>query len=142
MDSRASGVPIDANTARLIDEQIAEHIEIAATFAAITLIEKRQYRLHARIERNPRAAALVKRHHGVRCQACDLNFVERYGPVGEGYIEVHHLRPLGTLSEDDAITYSVASDFAVLCANCHRMIHRQADPSDLNVLRAILRNPK
>jgi 5-methylcytosine-specific restriction enzyme A len=30
-----------------------------------------------------------------------------------------------------AITYDVASDFAVLCANCHRMIHRSDDPSDL-----------
>jgi hypothetical protein len=29
------------------------------------------------------------------------------------------------------VNYAVAADFTVLCANCHRMIHRSEDPSDL-----------
>jgi predicted HNH restriction endonuclease len=28
-----------------------------------------------------------------------------------------------------------AADFAVLCSNCHRMIHRSADPSDVASFR-------
>jgi 5-methylcytosine-specific restriction protein A len=130
---------LDAVTARSIDEKLAERFDSVVNGWPETVIERRRYRLHASIERNPRAAALAKRQHGLQCQACDLNFVDRYGPLGEGYIEVHHLRPLASLSDGDEVTYYVASDFAVLCANCHRMIHRQPEPSDLNALRAALR---
>jgi len=34
-----------------------------------------------------------------------------------------------------AVTYDVAADFAVLCANCYRMIHRSDDPSDLSLFK-------
>jgi len=37
-----------------------------------------------------------------------------------------------------AVTYDVAADFAVLCANCHRMIHRTDDPRNLSLFRANL----
>jgi len=104
-----------------------------------SLIELRRYRMHRRIERNPRAAKQAKRHHGVRCQACDLQFDERYGELGRGFIEAHHLRPISSLDEGVAVSYDVAADFAVLCANCHRMIHRMADPSDLVSFRTLVR---
>jgi 5-methylcytosine-specific restriction protein A len=104
-----------------------------------SLIELRRYRLHSRIERNPDAARTAKKHHGLRCQVCDISFAEKYGPLGEGFIEAHHLRPMALLEEGKPISYNVAADFAVLCANCHRMIHRTADPSDVAGLRALFR---
>nr|WP_246408258.1 DUF3578 domain-containing protein [Microvirga lupini] len=103
-----------------------------------SLIETRRYRFHRRIERNSSAARLAKKHHGTRCQCCDFDFNETYGAVGAGYIEAHHLRPISELEEGIAVTYDTAKDFAVLCSNCHRMIHRMEDPSDLNALRALL----
>jgi len=48
---------------------------------AHSLLERRQYRLHRRIEKNAAAARMVKQHHGTRCQACGLDFAERYGPI-------------------------------------------------------------
>jgi 5-methylcytosine-specific restriction protein A len=99
--------------------------------ATASLVEKRQYRLHKRVERNRKAARLAKEHHGTRCQACALDFEEAYGPIGVGFIEAHHLRPIGSLQEGLAVEYQVATDFAVLCSNCHRMIHKTSDPSDL-----------
>ncbi|WP_342636508.1 MrcB family domain-containing protein [Methylobacterium nonmethylotrophicum] len=102
------------------------------------LLEERRYRMHRRIERNPHAARRAKQHHGIRCQACDLVMAERYGSPGEDFIEVHHLRPLASLREGEPVRYDVATDFAVLCPNCHRMIHRMADPSDLDALREVL----
>jgi 5-methylcytosine-specific restriction protein A len=42
------------------------------------------------------------------------------------------------IEEGVAVKYDVAADFAVLCSNCHRMIHRFADPSDLLKFRAII----
>jgi predicted HNH restriction endonuclease len=41
-----------------------------------------------------------------------------------------------------AVTYDVAADFAVLCANCHRMIHKSDDPSDLNKFRDMVQSNK
>lgn len=101
--------------------------------------EERRYSMHRRIERNPRAARAAKKFHGVSCQACMLNFADRYGDVGEGFIEAHHLRPIASLTEGTKVRYDVAADFAVLCANCHRMIHRLPDPSDLQGLIATIR---
>jgi hypothetical protein len=56
------------------------------------------------------------------CEACDLDFAERYGELGEGFIECHHTVPLGRGSE----RVTSLSDLALLCPNCHRMIHRPA----------------
>lgn len=101
------------------------------------LLEERRYRMHRRIERNHVAAKLAKKHHGVRCQACDLALAERYGAPGNDFIEVHHLRPLASLKEGKPVSYDVATDFAVLCPNCHRMIHRMNSSSDLMALRKL-----
>jgi hypothetical protein len=75
---------------------------------------------------------------GADVKRAQSTFGECYGPVGQGYIEAHHLRPISTLGEGVVVTYDVATDFAVLCPNCHRMIHRLADPSNLDALRAVL----
>lgn len=100
-----------------------------------TIQERRLYRMHKKIERNSQAARLAKDHHGYTCQACNFNFQDTYGELGRDYIEAHHLVPLQQLAEGEVREYDVAVDFAVLCSNCHRMIHRQNDPGDLNGLR-------
>lgn len=105
----------------------------------MSLTEVRQYRFHRRIERNPRAAAMAKLVHGTTCQACGFNFRKAYGELGEGYIEAHHLVPLGTLDEGVRVELDAIEDFVALCSNCHRMIHRLDDPSDIGALRALLK---
>jgi 5-methylcytosine-specific restriction enzyme A len=103
-----------------------------------SIIETRKYAYHRKIERNRTAARYAKKFHGTRCQACELEFAERYGEIGKGFIEAHHLRPIATLEEGMPVKYDVAADFAVLCSNCHRMIHRFANPSDLASFRAAI----
>ena len=115
-------------------EPSAEHSEEGGA----TLEESRRYRFHRRIERNPSASKLAKKFHGARCQACNFDFAARYGSIGEGYIEAHHLRPLSSLQEGIIVTYDSAVDFAVLCSNCDRMIHRWPDPADLEGFKAAL----
>ena len=58
------------------------------------------------------------------CEACGFDFAERYGEIGKGFCEVHHTRPLGA-REGSEITG--LADLAILCSNCHRIIHR-TDP--------------
>lgn len=103
-----------------------------------TIEERRQYRLHLRIERNANAGRLAKGHHGYVCQCCDFDFEATYGELGKEFIEAHHLRPLSELAEGASVSYDIPTDFAVLCANCHRMIHRLEDVSDLAGLRSLV----
>jgi predicted HNH restriction endonuclease len=49
-----------------------------------------------------------------------------YGEIGRGYIEVHHLIPLPDAYED---RQTKLEEVAVICANCHRMIHRNGKKS-------------
>jgi 5-methylcytosine-specific restriction protein A len=67
-----------------------------------------------------------------------MSFAERYGQLGAGFIEAHHLRPISTLNEGVVVSYDVGEDFAVLCSNCHRMVHRTDDPAHLDTLRRLI----
>jgi len=52
---------------------------------------------------------------------CGFDFVERYGQLGQGYAQVHHKIPI---SSAPAKGMKVAlGDLAIVCANCHVMIH-------------------
>ncbi|WP_424627952.1 MrcB family domain-containing protein [Bradyrhizobium sp. SYSU BS000235] len=120
-------------------DPIADSTDDEAPEGTASVTERRRYKMHRRIERNPKASKAAKKHHGTKCQGCDLEFHERYGEIGRGFIEAHHLKPIGSLEEGAEVAYDVASDFAVLCANCHRMIHRTVDPSDLSFFRTLLK---
>lgn len=103
-----------------------------------TITEVRRYRMHRRIDRHPEASKAAKLYHGTTCQGCDFNFSEKYGELGLGFIEAHHLRPLSTLEEGIPVKYNIATDFVVLCSNCHRMIHRTLNPADMVSFREII----
>jgi 5-methylcytosine-specific restriction protein A len=55
------------------------------------------------------------------CEVCSFDFADAYGDRGEGFIECHHLLPLATLRPGH-VTH--LRDLALLCSNCHRMVHR------------------
>lgn len=50
----------------------------------------------------------------------------RYPSVGRNYIEAHHLTPISSLTGRP--TNMGVSDFVVVCANCHRMLHSANPP--------------
>lgn len=52
---------------------------------------------------------------------CGFDFEATYGAVGRAFAEVHHLRPL---ADRTAVERTRLADLAIVCANCHRMIHR------------------
>jgi 5-methylcytosine-specific restriction protein A len=57
--------------------------------------------------------------------SCKFDFKERYGPLGEGYAQVHHLIPLKKAPPEGRKIF--LKDLAIVCANCHAMIHRNGD---------------
>lgn len=87
--------------------------------------------------RNPKLVTAAKRRYGYRCQVCNFDFKERYGNIGEGFIEVHHLQPMATRRSQSSTS---VDDVRVLCANCHRMIHQKPKPLDLDELKKMLRH--
>jgi hypothetical protein len=56
------------------------------------------------------------------CEVCEFDFVVAYGSLGEGFAECHHRVPLKEL---DGTTTTRLADLAIVCANCHRMLHRR-----------------
>jgi 5-methylcytosine-specific restriction protein A len=82
------------------------------------------YRLHRRRERNrglvgkKKAAALATTGR-IACEVCDFDFAVAYGSHGVGYIECHHRIPLAQLGQ----TKTRLSDLALVCSNCHSMLH-------------------
>lgn len=57
------------------------------------------------------------------CEVCGFDFGARYGALGEGFCEVHHKKPL---AEAQGASVTSLADLAVVCSNCHRIIHRSA----------------
>ncbi len=85
--------------------------------------------------RRAKLDAFRRGHHGrLFCEVpgCGFNFETVYGHLGRGFAEVHHLRPLAEL---DGPISTTLTDLAVVCANCHRMIHRN---SECRALEAIV----
>ncbi|MFA5073810.1 MAG: HNH endonuclease [Nitrospirota bacterium] len=89
-----------------------------------------QHRLvqHSRLEkiRNTalvrEAKRLYKKSRGrLFCEICTFDFEHKYGLRGKDYIEAHHKTPISELK--DMVTLTV-SDLAMVCSNCHRMLHR------------------
>lgn len=76
-------------------------------------------------ERNQKLRGQAVILHGTTCSVCGFNFEKVYGKWGEGYIQVHHLKPLAENKTEMEI--NAKDDLTVLCANCHSMIHRKKD---------------
>ena len=85
-----------------IDGDVDSQTDVGEEFSlptSTTVIETRKYAFHRKIERNRTAAKQAKLFHGTICEACDLDFSKRYGAIGDGFIEAHHLRAISTLEE-------------------------------------------
>lgn len=125
----------------LISKGGTDNLETFTYFATddekITIKKQRQYVRHSRIERNSSAAKKVKQQLGVICMGCGFNFRRIYGERGIDYIEAHHLIPLHELPVGKSVSMDPKKDFAVLCANCHRMVHRKKPMLTLQELQNI-----
>ncbi len=100
---------------------------------------KKTYRLTNYYERNPKLRSAAILAHGRKCmvRGCGFDFEKTYGLHGNGFIEVHHTKPVCTLEGESAV--NPISDMVVVCSNCHRMIHRSREkPLSIGDLEAIL----
>jgi 5-methylcytosine-specific restriction protein A len=114
-------------------EAIEPEIEDAAEGRLLT-------RLHRYRERNrdivtKRKAQAIKEEGELRCEACGFSYVDRYGERGSSFIECHHVIPVSEMAPE---AKTMASDLALVCANCHRMIHAKRPWLTIEELKAII----
>jgi 5-methylcytosine-specific restriction protein A len=84
-------------------------------------------RMHIRRERDAslvakKKAKALKETGKLDCEACGFDFSRVYGERGAGYMECHHRTPLSELTPG---AKTKMRDLALICANCHRIIHRK-----------------
>ncbi|CDX40054.1 conserved hypothetical protein [Mesorhizobium sp. ORS 3359] len=83
---------------------------------------------HLRRERAPGLAKAKKRRfaelHGLLfCERCGVIPSKVLGPYGDACIEVHHEAVF--VAKMDGATRTRLTDLKCLCANCHRIVHRE-----------------
>jgi hypothetical protein len=97
---------------------------------------RRRLVLHLQRERNYTVVRNKKKQAASHdCEVCGFSFVRVYGSVASDYCEVHHLLPL---SEVEHATRTRMEDLAILCSNCHRVVHLHNPPYTLSQVRACL----
>jgi putative restriction endonuclease len=110
---------------------------------AISFPEGRvKYALHKRRERDPRLIEAAKKrasrkNPGLPCEVCGFSFLEAYGSVGAEFIEGHHTVPVSQLAKQVS---SRIEDIALVCSNCHRMLHRRRPWLTMKRLRNLVMN--
>lgn len=103
---------------------------------------KVSYRYHRTLERDRKVVAIrktsaLKLHGRLECEGCGFDFAATYGARGHGFIEAHHTNPVHAMQEGDVTT---PDDLALICSNCHRMIHKAKPWLSLVELRTLLSN--
>ena len=99
-------------------------------------------RIHKYRERKPSLTKKKKKKvlelTGIlECEVCGFDFKEQYGDLGEGFAECHHTIPVSKLKKQQK---TKLSDLSILCANCHRMIHRSKPMFSIVQLQELLQN--
>ncbi|MEA2584928.1 MAG: 5-methylcytosine-specific restriction enzyme [Thermomicrobiales bacterium] len=99
-------------------------------------------RIHKARERKPgivrrKKDRVLKATGKLVCEACDFDFSQTYGELGYGFIECHHTVPVSELEPDKP---TKIGDLALLCANCHRMIHRSRPMKTVPELTDLIRS--
>lgn len=84
-----------------------------------------------KIVRDKKQEALM--NNRLHCEVCDFSFIKKFD---QEFIECHHISPIS----DGGIRTTTLDDLALVCANCHRMLHRQFNGEYLSVqeLRALI----
>nr|MBK9652825.1 HNH endonuclease [Bacteroidota bacterium] len=106
-----------------IDKEFDNNIELTDEFPEGKIVE----RTHKARERNTQVVILAKENFKKQngklyCQVCGFDFEKTYGSIGVNFIEGHHTIAVSEMKEEHK---TKVEDIAMLCANCHRMVHKK-----------------
>lgn len=99
------------------------------------------YKMHKVIERN-KSISIQKKKQALYntgkliCEACVFDFESYYGNIGKGFIECHHRTPLSNFK---VAMKTTLDDLALVCSNCHRMLHKKIDTITIEDLKMMIK---
>jgi 5-methylcytosine-specific restriction enzyme A len=138
-----------ANTAKTISQIVKQRqIPIPSQDEDDEFVEAEEGRILTRLHRSrERSRELIirkkesslKEHGRLQCEACSFDFEATYGARGSGFIEAHHTKPLHTLSPGNKTRLE---DLALLCSNCHRMVHARRPWLTVEELKQTIRRQR
>lgn len=125
----------DIKIARLLTPNFLKGILDDEDLDVIKELPRREYRegvlrliQHNRLDRvrNPVLVRDAKKDFKIKygklfCEVCKFDFEIGYGDRGKDYIEAHHKTHISQLNESVILRIE---DLAMVCSNCHRMLHR------------------
>lgn len=87
---------------------------------------KEKFKQHRYLERDGKIVRRAKARRlaeigKLECEICKFDFNASYGEIGHGFIEAHHKTPVSQLA---GTKKTKIEDLALVCSNCHRMLHR------------------
>jgi HNH endonuclease len=125
---------------RDLESQLLEESITAEEDNALASLPKKKYEearrellFHKRFEmvltRNRKLVQEAKKYfkakHGkLFCEGCAFDFQVVYGDRGSDFIEAHHSMPIAQIKPGTKLK---VTDLRMVCANCHRMLHRCRD---------------
>ncbi len=106
-----------------ISQDFENNANLSGEFPEGKIVE----RTHKYRERNSRVISLAKekfkKENGrLFCQVCGFDFEKIYGNIGKDFIEGHHTIAVSEMSTEHK---TKVEDIAMLCSNCHKMIHKR-----------------
>ena len=135
----------------LTSKAIKENLTVLTSGTDIEVLPQAEYedfalegklltRVHHYRERNPTIIKLKKEQAldtlgKLECESCTFDFEQRYKSLGKGFIECHHTKPVAELN---AKFKTKLEDLALVCSNCHRMIHRTTPCKTINDIKEVL----
>lgn len=110
-------------------------IKVADTSEPTTIEGNSVLATHLRYERDSSFIKRIKEkalsnNLMLNCEICGFSFLDTYGLVGRGFIEAHHINPL---NEREGKQVTKKGDIALVCSNCHRMLHRKISDKYLSI---------
>lgn len=118
----------------------ATHERSVDVDAVLTFEGAPRLRAHLARERDrtiviAKISAVLRDKKVLACECCSFDFQRTYGNLGQGFCEVHHLYPIGERTENEVTRLE---DLAIVCSNCHRMLHRKTGLT-VEMLQSVIR---
>jgi len=91
-------------------------------------------RRNSKIVQRAKEEALKKNKGRLKCESCNFDFVKKYGILGLKFIECHHKEHISS-----GIRITKIDDLALVCSNCHRMLHRKRKNGEYHTVESLIR---
>jgi 5-methylcytosine-specific restriction protein A len=124
----------DAKVGQVVAASWEPEVQDAPEGALVTRLHR--YRERSRKITKDKKKHFLNLHGSLYCEGCGFDFAKAYGERGFGFIECHHTVPVSTMEPGRK---TKLSELALVCSNCHRMIHAKRPWLDMAGLIALLR---